>query len=97
VSSGVLIIFYAITKINLVTAASWREHIKKNQKLLKYCKNEKRLPVNKMSIELTHLILMSKGPEADEFTRAADMKLPNKFGNLFTKAECSLMNIYFFI
>jgi len=50
-----------------------------------------------MSIELTHLILMSKGPEADEFTRAEDQKLPNRFGNLFTKVECSLINIYFFI
>jgi hypothetical protein len=46
-----LIIFYAITKVDLVTASSWREYVKKNQKLLKYCKNPKRLTVDKMSIE----------------------------------------------
>ena len=28
VSSGILIIFYAITKVQLVTASSWREYIK---------------------------------------------------------------------
>jgi hypothetical protein len=47
-----------------------------------------------MSLEQTHLILMVKGPEADEFNM---VKGKTNFGNLFTKVEAKLFNIYFFL
>jgi hypothetical protein len=47
-----------------------------------------------MSIEQTHLILMVKGPEADEFNI---VKGKRDYGNLFTKIEANLFNIYFFL
>jgi hypothetical protein len=81
----------------LVTAANWRLFISENKHLLKYCENPKRLAVNKMSIELTHLILMSKGPKAEEFEIAEEHGESNKFGNFFTRAEYFLFNVYFFV
>ena len=50
-----------------------------------------------MSIELTHLILMSKGPKAEEFEIAEEHGESNKFGNFFTRAEYFLFNVYFFV
>jgi hypothetical protein len=46
-----------------------------------------------MSVEMTHTILMMKGPEAPEFN---DGKVKN-FGNFFTKLEYYLYNVWFFI
>ena len=46
-----------------------------------------------MSIEMSHIILMLKGPEAPEFNLD---DAPN-FGNLFTKIEVELMNDFFLI
>lgn len=91
-SSGILIIFYAITKFKLVTASKWRAMIKKNKGLLE-CKDTK-LSVREMSIEQTHIILMSKGPEADEFNMDPDKK---DFGNIFTKVEFEIINVHFFM
>jgi len=52
-----------------------------------------------MSIEQTHLILMTKGPETDEFNMVEDEDgTPIKdFGNFFTKMEYGLINIHFFM
>ena len=47
-----------------------------------------------MSIEQTHLILMLKGPEAEEFNMNKGVR---DFGNLYTKLECVLFNVYFFL
>ena len=97
-----LIIFYAITKVKLVTAASWRDYTARNDALAKkegvakIIENPKRIPVSKMSIEMTHLILICKGPEAEEFEYAEEMGESNRFGNFFTKCEYTLHNIHFF-
>lgn len=85
-----------------MTAASWRDYITKNdalskkEEVAKIIENPKRIPPNKMSIEMTHLILICKGPEAEEFQNAEDMGESNRFGNLFTRAEYLLFNIHFF-
>ena len=48
-----------------------------------------------MSIQQTHLILMAKGPDAEEFW--LDSKDKQDFGNTFTWAEYHLINVYFFL
>jgi len=47
-----------------------------------------------MSIEETHLILMNKGPEAEEFNM--DKSKPD-FGNRYTYVEAKLFDVYFFL
>lgn len=93
-SSGILIIFYAINKYALVTKSGWRNFNKLNKSKFKLLENENRLSLHEMPIEQTHLILMVKGPEADEFNL---VKGKRDFGNLFTKIEANLFNIYFFL
>ena len=66
-SSGILIIFYVINKYALVTMGMWREYIKTNKGKFALIPNERRLDVSEMSIEQTHLSLLCKGPEAEEF------------------------------
>ena len=46
-----------------------------------------------MSIEQTHLILMCKGPESDEF----NMTNQRCFGNFYTTLEHKIMDFYFFL
>lgn len=55
--------------------------------------NNDRYSVEEMPIEMTHMILMLKGPEAPEFNLG---EKPN-FGNFFTLLEVQIFNIYFFI
>jgi hypothetical protein len=55
--------------------------------------NPYRLSIEEMSIEQTHSILLCKGPEAQEF----NMTDERNFGNMFTKAEFHITNIYFFL
>lgn len=40
-----------------------------------------------MSIEQTHILLMTKGPEATEFNPDNDDTNVNRFGNYFTYME----------
>jgi hypothetical protein len=97
-SSGILIIFYAITKFRLVTAAKWRKMVKTNAEEEKLDCLETKLTVGEMSIEQTHLILMTKGPTADEFNMDVTHDPPMKdFGNVFTRFEYNLINIHFFM
>ncbi len=56
--------------------------------------NEQRLSITELPIEATHLILLCKGPEAEEFN--IDPEHLN-FGNWFTKVEYDLHNLYFFL
>ena len=56
--------------------------------------NEDRLDLSEMSIEMTHNILMTKGPEAPEF-EGEDGALV--FGNCYTKFEYQMFNFLFFI
>lgn len=77
----------------LITKAKWRDFVKSNQKKLKPFDNEDRLDISEMSIEMTHTILMTKGPEAQEFNADGELN----FGNFYTKFEYILFNIYFFI
>ena len=46
-----------------------------------------------MSIEMTHVILMLKGPDAPEF----NITEITSFGNYFTESEYRILNFYFFI
>ena len=92
-SSGVLIIFYAMARGGLITKAKWRDFVKSNQKTMKTFDNEDRLDISEMSIEMTHTILMTKGPEAGEFN--SDGKI--HFGNCYTRFEYYMFNILFFI
>lgn len=55
-----------------------------------------------MSIEMTHILLMTKGPDANEFQVEEDDEEGNKsdslnFGNCVTRFEFYFLNIYFFI
>ena len=93
ISSGVLIIFYAMARGGLITKAKWREFVKENQKSMPVFENEDRLDVTEMSIEMTHSILMTKGPEAPEFEGEEGFI----FGNCYTKFEYYMFNILFFI
>lgn len=94
-SSGILIFFYAINKKRLITKKMWREEVEKNNKdeAQKLLPNIDRLDVNEMSYEMTHQILMLKGPEAPEFNLDDE---PN-FGNWYTLTEFQIYNIFFFI
>ena len=55
--------------------------------------NVDRLNVGEMSFEMTHLILIMKGPDAPEFS----LQEVVDFGNWFTWSEYQLFNIYYFI
>ncbi len=46
-----------------------------------------------MSYEMTHMILMVEGPEANEFQMGDEPS----FGNWFTALEFKILNIFFFI
>jgi hypothetical protein len=46
-----------------------------------------------MSYEMTHLILVTKGPDAYEFNESGELN----FGNWVTWFEYSIFNIFFFI
>lgn len=93
-SSGILIVFYVVNKYALVTKAKWRDFVNANKKKYVLLPNTKRLSVKEMSIEQTHLILLCKGPEADEFNIDKEKK---DFGNAFTRSEFTLFNWYFFL
>lgn len=75
--------FYASARGGLITKARWREFVKENSTSMTQFENEDRLDITEMSIEMTHRILMTKGPEASEFE--VDDKL--QFGNLYTRLE----------
>jgi hypothetical protein len=68
-SSFILIFFFAINKMNLITKKAWREYVAENLKdsSLKVIPNDERLEAKYMSYEMTHVILMLKGPGAPEF------------------------------
>jgi hypothetical protein len=93
VSSGVLIIFYAMARGGLITKAKWRDFVKANQKTMPQFENEDRLDITEMSIEMTHNILVTKGPEASEFEFDGQVH----FGNCYTRFEYYIFNILFFI
>ena len=50
--------------------------------------------MREMSVEQTHLILMCKGPLAEEFNMDKNKR---DFGNLYTKIEANLFDVYFFL
>jgi hypothetical protein len=93
-SSGTLIVFYVINKYALITRAGWRTNIQSNKPMMSMIDNEQRLSVKEMSIEQTHLILMCKGPECAEFNMD---KGKRDYGNLLTKIDTQLYDIYFFL
>jgi hypothetical protein len=63
----------------------WRNFVKDNNDngKFKLLPNNDRLDVNEMSIEMTHNILMIKGPDAAEFNQEDQVN----FGNFFTWSE----------
>lgn len=71
----------------------WRQYVESNKGKYEMMSNNDRLDVSEMSYEMTHLILMVKGPEAHEF----NIGHKTNFGNFFTWSEFHLFNIYFFI
>lgn len=77
----------------LITKKKWRDEVKLNKKLVKPFYNEDRLDVTEMSIEMTHTILLTKGPEAAEFNNNGSLI----FGNMFTRLEYNIYNVLFFI
>ena len=94
-SSFVLIVFYSINKYALITKKGWRNFIRNRGEFEpKIKENEMRLSIGEMSIEETHLILVNKGPEADEFNMD---KSKTDFGNRYTYVEAKLFDLYFFL
>jgi len=67
--------------------------VKDNQKIYTMPNNENRLDIQEMSIDHTHLILMCKGPEAEEFNVGDELN----FGNKITNLEFHMYNYFFFI
>lgn len=94
ISSGTLIVFYVINKYALQTKIGWRQFIKENKTKYEMPVNEQRLDVKEMSVEQTHLILMCKGPLAEEFNMDKNKR---DFGNMYTKVEANLFDVYFFL
>ena len=97
-SSLILIFFFAINKLNLITKKKWREYISENETRdppYELIPNDERMEIQEMSYEMTHLILMLKGPDAPEFN--IDKDAPRDFGNWFTASEYYLLQCYFFI
>mmetsp|Transcript_11845 Transcript_11845/g.18235 ORF Transcript_11845/g.18235 Transcript_11845/m.18235 type:complete len:264 (-) Transcript_11845:748-1539(-) len=92
-SSFILIFFFAINKMNLITKKKWRECMEENKDKFEMLPNNDRLEVDEMSFEMTHLILMLKGPDAPEF----NLEDKINFGNYFTWSEYQILNMYFFI
>ena len=91
-----MIFFYAINKKKLITEKKWRDFVAQNKgKISTPWNNNDRLDVKEMSFEMTHRILMEKGPNAPEFNIGSEIE-PN-FGNWFTWSEYQLFNFYFFI
>ena len=88
-----LIFFYSINKKQLITNKAWREFVSSNQELYQLLPNNERLSINEMSIEMTHVILMLKGPNATDFNNEGVLNL----GNWFTWTEYYILNMYFFI
>ena len=68
-SSLILIFFFAINKKKLITNIMWREMVADNEKKDGHAviNNEDRLAVGEMSYEMTRMILMMKGPEANDY------------------------------
>lgn len=66
-----------------MTKSGWRAFVDTNKRTAKMPDNEERLNIKEMSIEQTHLILMAKGIEAEEF----NIGETTDFGNYFTKME----------
>jgi len=95
-SSLILIFFFAINKKKLITNTAWREFICENNdnEVCEIGDNEERLDVNQMSYEMTHVILMMKGHDANEFNIEEGVR---NFGNWFTYSEYHLLNTIFFI
>lgn len=77
-----------------MTKDGWRKYNKFNKGKVQMLENEGRLNGKEMSIEQTHLILMCKGPEAEEFNLNRGKR---EFGNTLTKIESILFDIYFFL
>ena len=77
----------------LITKAKWREFVKANAKDMPVFENEDRLDLHEMSVEMTHRILMTKGPESPDFEDDGQLV----FGNCYTKFEYYMFNILFFI
>jgi len=82
-SSFILIFFFAINKKNLITKKKWREYIDENKSKYELMPNNDRLGSDEMSFEMTHIILMLKGPDAPEFNLTDQVN----FGNWFTWSE----------
>ena len=63
----------------------WRSFVAENQAegSISLLPNNERLTVDRMSIEMTHNILMLKGPKAAEFNQDESVN----FGNWFTYSE----------
>jgi len=89
-----LIVFYIINKYALVCKSKWRDYVSENRKKLKVLPNEQRLTIKELPIQATHLILLCKGPEAEEFNIDPEHR---EFGNWFTKLEYDMHNLYFFL
>jgi len=89
--SGILILFYVISRGGLITKSRWREFAKENAKEIKGIDNEDRFDVTEMSLHMTHTLLMTKGPEAPEFEFEGGLR----FGNFFTRLEYYCYNCLF--
>ena len=91
-----LIFFYIINKKQIVVKKAWRDFTKANRDSgMTLMTNDLRLQVHEMPYEMTHNILMLKGPDAYEFNANEDGT--KDFGNIYTAIECSLLTTYFFI
>jgi hypothetical protein len=92
-TSLILIFFFIINKKQIICKKGWRDFVAVNQDKYEPIVNEDQLAIGEMSIEMTHMILLLEGPEAPAFNMGDELDL----GNFYTKAECFLLNFYFFI
>lgn len=93
-SSLTLIFFFIINRKDLIIKKEWRNYVRDNVRQgHKVLPNDDRLGVNDMSIEMTHSILMVKGPSAPEF----NLEDKTNFGNFYTWSEFNILTFFFFV
>lgn len=88
-SSGILIYLYAKNKQKLIIKKGWRDFNKANLAAYGDLEKSSRLNIEEMSYEMTHMILMLRGPDSPEFlskNEETDEQQLN-FGNFFTAVE----------
>lgn len=99
--SGILIYLYAKSKQKLIIKAGWRRFVNDNQSIYNasLIDTNNRDHIESLPYQMTHLILMLKGPDATEFIEKDEHSKEEfrNFGNVVTWLEMKLLSVSFFL